>query len=138
MKLSEDDIYRTSTQYKHWSFTPAQLAAQRQKTNLVAAERVKANVARQRATRAKQLDTASASESDRANTPGIENGNGEGGSTPARPGGEVECLTVAEEMKLVDVFCERALELGAFCGFPIEVTVCCLHPGPYVSRKLGS
>lgn len=119
MKLTEDDLYRRSSQYKHWSFTPAELARLRQKTNQQASERVKANVARQRAQRAKNLDTpaASASESERANTPGAENG-------ATVPDTEVDCLTVDEEMKLVDKFCETALELGKFIGVLPEVTVC--------------
>lgn len=121
MKLNEDDLYRTSSQYKHWSFTSAKLAQLRQKTNIQASERVKANVARQRAQRAKNLDTASASESERANTPGFENGNG--GSTPMPLDKEVDCLTAAEEMKLVDKFCEAALDLGNFIKAPTDVTV---------------
>lgn len=121
MKLTEDDLYRNSSQYKHWSFTPERLALLRQKTNIQASERVKANVARQRAQRAMNLDTASASESERANTPGIENGNG--GSTPIRVDKEVDCLTVAEEMTLVDKFCETALDLGAFIKAPTDVIV---------------
>ncbi|KAF2474089.1 cyclin-like protein [Lindgomyces ingoldianus] len=109
MKLTEDDLYRASTQFKHWSFTPSQLAAQRQKTNIQASERVKAAVARQRAQRAKHFDTASASESER---------NG----TPVPTDRQVDCLTVAEEKKLVDTFCEKAIDLGGFFKFPIEVT----------------
>jgi len=37
--LTEDDIYRTSSQYRLWSFTTAQLAAQRSKTHALALER---------------------------------------------------------------------------------------------------
>ena len=123
MKLTEDDLYRRSSQYKHWSFTPAKLAALREKTNIQASERVKANVARQRAQRARNLDTASASESDRANTPGIENGDGAAGNGGAVGDKEVDCLTVAEEMKLVDKFCQAALDLGKFIKATSEVTV---------------
>jgi cyclin H len=121
MKLTEDDIYRSSTQFRYWSFTPAQLAEQRQKTNQQASERVKAAVARQRAQRAKQpqADTPSTSENER-NGSGIDTGS----TTPIPTiDQEVDCLTVAEEMKLVDTFCDKALELGAFCKFPHEVTV---------------
>jgi cyclin H len=117
MKLSEDDLYRTSTQFRHWSFTPQQLAAQRLKTNLQAGERVKANVARQRAQRAQQAETDSIGS-------GIENGSG--ANTPLDRGGdvkEVDCLTADEEMVIVDEFCERATQLGAHCQFPTEVTV---------------
>ncbi|KAF2676751.1 hypothetical protein K458DRAFT_321165 [Lentithecium fluviatile CBS 122367] len=123
MKLTEDDLYRRSSQYKHWCFTPSKLALLRQKTNIQASERVKANVARQRAQRAKNLDTTSASDSERANTPGVENGaDGASGNGGAVGDKEVDCLTVAEEMRLVDKFCETALELGNFIKVPAEVT----------------
>jgi cyclin H len=107
MKLSEDDLYRTSTQFTHWSFTTPQLAAQRLKTN----------VARQRAQRAQQAETDSISS-------GVENGSG--ANTPLDRGGdmkEVDCLTADEEMTIVNEFCERATQLGAHCRFPTEVTV---------------
>ena len=43
--LSEDDIYRLSTQYRLWSFTPDALASLRSTTNTVAANAVKAAIA---------------------------------------------------------------------------------------------
>jgi cyclin H len=39
--LTEDDIYRTSSQYRLWSFSPEQLAAQRKKTHELAVERAR-------------------------------------------------------------------------------------------------
>lgn len=124
MKLSEDDLYRTSTQFTHWSFTPSQLATQRLKTNLQATERVKANVARQRAQRAQQTETGRNSPSS-----GIENGSGANTPLPDRSSDhrEVDCLTADEELKIVDEFCERALQLGAHCQFPMEVTATCVQ-----------
>jgi cyclin H len=132
MKLSEDDLYRRSTQYKHWSFTPAKLALLRQKTNIQASERVKANVARQRAERAKKLDVASLSESDLGNTSGAETGSGV--NTPVPLDQEVQCLTVVEEMKVVDKFCDLALELGKFIGVPADITVRILFKSSPVRR----
>lgn len=118
MKLSEDDLYRTSTQFKHWSFTPQQLAAQRVKTNLQATERVKANVARQRAQRSQPAESDSVSS-------GVDNGSG--ANTPlldrGSDVGEVDCLTADEELKLVDYFSELSIKMGAHCKFPPEVTV---------------
>ncbi|QIW99449.1 hypothetical protein AMS68_004967 [Peltaster fructicola] len=38
--LSEDEIYRTSSQYRLWSFSPEKLAAQRKKTHELAIERI--------------------------------------------------------------------------------------------------
>jgi cyclin H len=116
MRLTEDEIYRASSQFRLWSFTPEQLAAQRAETNKAAAIRVRAAVQRQRAQRAKEgeLGNVTGSESD-INGSGVENGNGTG------PEKEVDCLTVAEEQKLVNTFCERAIDLGNFFKFPIEV-----------------
>jgi cyclin H len=121
MKLSEDDLYRTSTQFTQWSFTPQQLADQRLNTNIQATERVKANVARQRAQRAQQAEHDSNS-----GTSGLE---GSGANTPnaVTSDREVDCLSVAEEMMIVDEFCERAVQLGAHCNFPIEVTATCIQ-----------
>jgi cyclin H len=118
MKLSEDDLYRTSTQFTHWSFTPQQLATQRVKTNLQATERVKANVARQRAQRSQPAESDSVSS-------GVDNGSG--ANTPlldrGSDVGEVDCLTADEELKLVDYFCDLSVQFGGHCKFPIEVTV---------------
>lgn len=41
MALNEDDIYRTSTQFRMWSFAPESLSSLRATTNTAAAERVK-------------------------------------------------------------------------------------------------
>ncbi|KAF2024904.1 cyclin-like protein [Setomelanomma holmii] len=117
MKLTEDDIYRTSTQYRFWSFTKEQLAAQRLRTNAQATERVKANVARLRAQRQQQADSDSVSS-------GVENGSGANTPLPDRSSDlkEVDCLTAEEELKLVDEFCERAVALGQHCNFAMEAT----------------
>ncbi|KAH7386765.1 cyclin-like protein [Phaeosphaeria sp. MPI-PUGE-AT-0046c] len=122
MKLSEDDLYRTSTQFSHWSFTSQQLASQRLKTNIQAAERVKANVARQRAQRLQEAESDSVSS-------GVENGSGANTPLPDRSGDvkEVDCLTAEEELTVVNEFCDRALQLGAHCQFPIEVTATCIQ-----------
>ena len=106
MKLTEDDLYRSSTQYRNWSFTRAQLADQRLRINLQATERVKANLARVRAQRAHDaLDIDAA---------------------------EVTCLTADEELKIVDEFSVRAIALGNHYSFPLNVVVCrrSHHAGP--------
>jgi cyclin H len=122
MKLSEDGLYRTSTQFKHWSFTAQQLAAQRVITNTQATERVKANVARQRAQRLQQAESDSLSS-------GMENGSG--ANTPLLDRSsdvkEVDCLRADEELMIVDEFCERALALGTHCEFPTEVAASCVQ-----------
>lgn len=111
MKLNEDDLYRTSTQFRQWSFTPEQLAAQRAKTNLQATERVKLNVARQRARRAQAAELDSGS-----GTSGID---GSGANTPnaVTSDKDVDCFTVAEELTFMEEFCERTMALGHHCKF---------------------
>jgi cyclin H len=112
MKLNEDDLYRSSTQFRNWSFTAAQLA----------------NVARIRAQRAQD-----AIDNDGAGS-GVEKENGSGTSGANTPNAsgmqtatEVNCLTAEEEMKIVNEFCERAIALGNHYSFPLNVVVC-LYP----------
>ncbi|KAJ4353979.1 uncharacterized protein N0V89_005711 [Didymosphaeria variabile] len=127
MRLNEDDLYRQSTQYKHWSFTPSDLTRLRQKTNAHAATQVKLHIAQDRVERAKlaTLDVASAPESG-ADTPNG-NGAGTGANTPVPggagdKGGEVDCLTTEEENMVVDKFCETAMKLGDFLKLQPDVT----------------
>jgi cyclin H len=92
--LTEDDIYRASTQYKFWSFTADSLASLRASTNSLAAARV-----RDAMRRAKSSGGASG------------------------PADSVECLTVDEEQKLVGFYCEQAMKLADFCEFPTNIKV---------------
>ncbi len=108
--MTEDEIYRTSTQYRLWSFTPESLASLRSTTNATAADGVKAAI--------RALDAAKA-ESNLA-----ENGGKDG--APASERGEtreVDCLTVEEEQKLVGFYCMKTIEFADFCEFPTNVKV---------------
>ena len=134
MRITEDDVYRSSSQFRNWTFTPAQLAATRLQTNIQAAEHIKARIAKQRATRAAQGETENGNANGNG-ADGTESGavspnptNGAGGPVKGTADNEVDCLTAEEENKLLNKFCETALELGTFLGLPIEVTVCLLHP----------
>jgi len=124
MRLSEDDLYRTSTQYRNWSFTAAQLAAQRLTINVQATERVKANLARVRVQRGHDAVDGDGTGS------GVDKENGSGTSGANTPNGgmqsvtDVDCLTAEEELKIVDEFCERAIALGSHYSFPLSVVVC--------------
>jgi cyclin H len=107
--MSEDERYRTSTQCRLWSYTPDSLLALRSKTNRIAAERVREAVRRLREARA--LSSADTSE--------VENGR----STSAIPEGEVDCLTVDEELKLVAFYCRQTIQLGDHLKVPTDVKV---------------
>ena len=105
-QMSEDDIYRTSTQYRLWSFTRESLASLRSTTNASAAEGVRAAIQSQRAGQATS-DTA----------------HDEKSSKRPDPTKEVDCLTVEEEQKLVGFYCVKAMQFADFCEFPTNVKV---------------
>ena len=94
--MNEDDIYRSSTQYRLWSFSEKALAELRSSTNTLAATRVRDAIKRVRA--------------------GNGGGGGDGDDT-------VECLTLEEEQKLVGYYCAQAMDFSDFCGFPTTVKV---------------
>ena len=133
MQLTEDDLYRSSTQFRNWSFTASQLAAQRLKINVQATERVKANVARLRAQRGNDAVDNNGVDS------GMDKENGSGTSGANTPDArmqtvtEINCLTAEEELKIVNEFCERAIALGNHYSFPLNVVV---RPQPSnINRK---
>jgi cyclin H len=92
--MIEDELYRSSTQYRKWSFTPAQLAQQRKETNEFAAAKVRAAFQRARAS------TNSAKEN--------------GGSDDA----DIETLTVEEELTIVNWGCGKIEEMGTALRLP--------------------
>lgn len=94
VSLTEDDIYRKSTQYRLWSYTAESLAALRTETNSLAIARVKEAIRR-----ANKNDD---------------------GSDPAEL---VDCLTVEEEQKLVGFYCVQAMDFADFCEFPTNIKV---------------
>ncbi|GIK00415.1 hypothetical protein Aspvir_004438 [Aspergillus viridinutans] len=110
--MFEDDIYRTSSQYKLWSFTEASLRSLRENTNAVASQRVRA--ALRRAREARQSANSSA-----AGTPTA-------GTTADSKGAEekdIDCLTPEEEKELVRFYCEKAVELADTYKPPLPTTV---------------
>lgn len=103
--MTEDELYRTSTQYRLWSFTPQTLASLRSTTNELAVEGVK-----------------SAIQSKRAEARGEGGENGERAKArSASP--EIDCLTVEEEQRLVGYYCLKTMEFANFCDFPTNVMV---------------
>ncbi|KAI9783853.1 MAG: hypothetical protein M1816_001154 [Peltula sp. TS41687] len=102
--MKEDELYRNSTQYRLWSFTPESLVSIRAATNRIAAERVRAAIRRAREAASK--------------TEGVETITTEGTEKEER---EIDCLTVQEERKLVNYYCVKAMELADVCKFPTNV-----------------
>lgn len=91
--MLEDDFYRESTQYRHWSFTPAQLAEQRALTNSYASDRVRV-----------AFERARGNESAKPH---------DGDDTD-----QVETLTVDEEQKIVEWGSNNIIELGKRLNTP--------------------
>ncbi|KAF2093926.1 cyclin-like protein [Rhizodiscina lignyota] len=118
--MTEDEIYRTSTQYRLWSFTPEKLASLRNSTNALAAERVKAAIKKSR--ESGQAQPAASADSSGFSTPLGENGQANG-SAHGDKDAEVETLTVDEERMLVEYYCSQAKTIGEAkeFSFPIHV-----------------
>lgn len=99
--MIEDEIYRTSSQYRLWSYTKPSLQSLRDTTNDVASQRVRAAIRRSRETHPSATPSA-------AGTPQPAS-DGETKRPDEKP---IECLTPEEELVLVTYYCEKTLELG--------------------------
>ncbi|OGE56969.1 hypothetical protein PENARI_c002G00004 [Penicillium arizonense] len=110
--MIEDDIYRTSSQYRLWSYTEASLQSLRATTNAVASERVRAALRRARETQPSAASSA-------AGTP-QPGSDVDGKSNEEKP---IECLTPEEELVLVRYYCEKTLELGETYKPPLPTMV---------------
>lgn len=129
---TEDERYRTSSQFREWSFTPAQLADTRSKTNSLAR---KAIAERLSFSSSSSTATASANPSG-ANTPipavstatapaDVPNdllsaAAGAGGPAPM-PSSLPDFLTPAEEEQLLRYYTVETLRAAEFCGLPTEI-----------------
>ncbi|OWP04035.1 hypothetical protein B2J93_8416 [Marssonina coronariae] len=116
--MSEDDRYRTSTQFRLWSYTSQSLLALRSTTNQTAADRVREAVRRLR--EARNAPPANTSESENVRP---------GSAIP--PEGEVDCLTVEEELKLVAFYCRETMKLGDHLKVPTDVKATAIQ---YIKR----
>lgn len=111
--MIEDDFYRTSSQFRLWSFTEESLRSVRQNTNSLASDRVR--VALRRAREARQSANSSA-----AGTP---NPNGSDADSKGGEEKDIECLTPEEEQDLVRYFCEQIVQLGESYKPPLPTIV---------------
>jgi cyclin H len=104
--MIEDDIYRTSSQYRLWSYTRDALARIRQETNELAAQRVRAAFRRAR----------SSAQNGGPHGSGAGEGEGEGDAAASVAAGEdgaaIDTLTVEEELKIVEWGCSKIVDMG--------------------------
>lgn len=103
--MLEDEIYRSSTQFRIWSFSQDDLNKLRSDTNATACERLRA--AQQRAREARRSVTPSTTGTSTPNPTGENDAKLEAALEK-----DVECLTPEEELTFLRYFCEQALELG--------------------------
>lgn len=94
--LTEDDIYRTSSQFRVWSFSPESLAARRTKTHEIAIERIE----RQRSKGAL---------GDQQNN--------------QQDGERLDYLTEHEELRLVQKYCDMIRATNDNLSWPANVKV---------------
>lgn len=113
--MIEDDIYRSSTQYRLWSFTRDSLKSVRSNTNALASERIRA--AQLRAREAHRSATPSTAGNSTPNPSDVE------GKAEAVFDKDVECLTPEEELEFVQYYCEQTLELGNTYKPPLPTMV---------------
>lgn len=116
--MTEDEIYRTSTQYRLWSFTPESLHSLRSTTNSLAAEGVRTAIR----TAADSSKAAAKADTNEINSDGLDSPLLPSAQAPRAPQ-QVDCLTVGEEQKLVGFYCLKAMEFADFCDFPTNVKV---------------
>ncbi|THC93138.1 hypothetical protein EYZ11_007381 [Aspergillus tanneri] len=113
--MIEDDIYRSSSQFRFWSFTETSLKSLREKTNSLASDRVRAALRRARESRQSAASSA-------AGTP-TPNANGSDADSKGGEENDIECLTPEEEQVLVRYFCEQLVELGESYKPPLPTIV---------------
>ncbi len=99
--ITEDDIYRASTQYRLWSFTRESLASLRSTTNATAAEGVRAAIKNVRSHKTNPDTTARVDDA------------------PA----EVDCLTIQEEQRMVGYYCFKTMQFADHFKFGTNVKV---------------
>lgn len=122
--MDEDTRYRSSSQYRHWSFTPFTLYELRKQTNALAIERNKGAFARRKAAAESTQNTPGNGTPAGIDTPGDGSGTPMAGVKNGEPtGGEVEFLTVEEELKLLRAFGIKLLEIGDHLKLPTDIKV---------------
>jgi cyclin H len=109
--MIEDEIYRSSTQYRYWSYTREALASLRQSTNELASERVRAAFGRIR------IENKAQYGEEKEHAPRNE------AVQPQQPAKEIETLKVEEELKVVHWGCRKIIETGKVMSPPIPMEI---------------
>lgn len=109
--MNEDDIYRSSTQYRYWSYTTEALASLRQSTNELASERVRAAFGRiRKGNKAQHVEKSGLPPASDA------------APAPQRTE-DIDTLNVDEELKVVHWGCSKIIETGKVMSPPIPMEI---------------
>ncbi|KAL2862306.1 TFIIH complex kinase subunit CCL1 [Aspergillus lucknowensis] len=111
--MIEDDFYRTSSQFRLWSFTEDSLRSLRRNTNTLASDRVRDALRRAREARKSASSSAV----------GTPNPNASDADSKTGDEKDIECLTPEEEQDLVRYFCEQIVQLGESYKPPLPTIV---------------
>lgn len=116
--MNEDAAYRTSSQYRFWSYTPAKLAQLRADSNVLASKHMF-----EAARRRKALTSTPQLPSSTDVTPSVSDSDVKNGATGKKDDVDAEALTVEEEVELLKYYCNNLLVLGSEeFKYPIHVT----------------
>src|ERR1700753_2399776 len=124
--VTEDELYRSSTQYRLWNFTSDRLAALRRKTNKLAKEQARKAIRRRRDTGATASNAANGERNGQKSGNAAEDGHANGSKDD-----DIDFLTVQEEKILVDWYCTQLLNMVQHLEnspFPTQVVVRNLPP----------
>jgi cyclin H len=116
--MHEDEIYRGTSQFRLWSFTPARLTSLREGTNTLASSHVKDAVRRNRGNGLSQTSSGITS----GTSSDIEDNKRSQNLDVA----DVDCLTVGEELLIVEYYCAMVIEVSTSdkdFSFPPDVIV---------------
>ncbi|KAI5801490.1 cyclin-like protein [Peziza echinospora] len=114
----EDSLYKCSSQYLRWTFTPESLSTVRTATNAAASAQVKAAIQRARDRKKRKKVAGGDIFGGALDTPGAESDGSLGGASEEK---EIECLTADEELKLVRYYCKMIMEIATVFEFPTNV-----------------
>ena len=116
MQINEDEIFRSSSQYRLWTFTPEKLAALRAETNRFAATQVREAIKRHRRKTANGTNGSAAPQNGNSVQANVD-------SKEDHDGPAVECLSVDEEYKLVGYYLGTCRQMGKKMDLPDHVVV---------------
>lgn len=118
---TEDERYRTSTQFKLWSYSPGQIAELRLKTNSLARQ----NIAERLSSSSVPVSTTASANPSGANTPNPSTAPADVASDLAPTSSSAtslpEFLTPAEEEQLLRYYTVQTLRAAEFCSLPTEI-----------------